>query len=70
MAGEILEKRGTVDLTHYDGKIGHTFYLLTIYIAIRGALEQIKFGRIPAMHIGMLDVTKELSDTLLHCTIA
>jgi hypothetical protein len=62
LAGEILEKLGAVDMTHYDGSIGPTAYLLTIYGAIRGALEQIKFGKIPAMHVGMLDVTKELAD--------
>jgi len=62
LAGEILEKLGAVDMTHYDGSVGPTAYLLTIYGAIRGALEQIKFGKIPAMHVGMLDVTKELAD--------
>jgi hypothetical protein len=65
LAGEILEKLGAVDLTQCDGVIGSTAQnVLTIYSAIKGALEQIKFGKIPAMHVGMLDVTKELSDAL------
>jgi len=65
LAGEILEKLGAVDLTQCDGGIGSAAYTVqTIYGAIKGALEQIKFGKISAMHVGMLDVTKELSDAL------
>lgn len=65
LAGEILEKLGAVDLTHCDGGFGSTAHkVLTIYGAIRGALEQIKFGKISAMHVGMLDVTKELAEAL------
>lgn len=65
LAGEILEKLGAVDLTQCDCGIGSSAYTVqTIYGAIRGALEQIRFGKISAMHVGMLDVTKELSDAL------
>jgi hypothetical protein len=53
LAGEILEKLGAVDLTQCDGVIGSTAHnILTIYGAIKGALEQIKFGkrRSPSQH--------------------
>jgi hypothetical protein len=36
-------------LTQYDGSIGPTACLLTICGAIKGALEQIKLGKIPSL---------------------
>jgi hypothetical protein len=65
LAGEILEKIGAVDWTPYVGAIGLTAHkVLTNWSAIRGALEQIKQGKIPAMHVRLLDVTQELSTAL------
>jgi hypothetical protein len=65
LAGEILEKIGAIDLKPLDEENGSTAnQFLTNRGAIKGALEQIKLGRIPAMHVRMLDATHELSNAL------
>jgi hypothetical protein len=65
LAGELLEKIGAVDLTPLAGATGSTgTKVLTNSSAIKGALEQIKLGKIPAMHVRMLDATQELSTAL------
>ena len=64
LAGEILEKLRAIDQTACDGGIESTAQkVLTIYGAIKGALEQIKFGKISAMHVGMAqDSFQRLAD--------
>jgi hypothetical protein len=65
LAGEILEKIGAIDLKPLDEESGSTAnQVLTNSGAIKGALEQIKLGKIPAMHVRMLDATHELSNAL------
>jgi len=65
LAGEILEKIGAIDWTPYAGVIGSTANkVITNWSAIKGALEQIKQGKITAMHVRLLDVTQELSTAL------
>jgi hypothetical protein len=65
VAGEILEKIGAVDWTPLAGAMGSTAHsVLTNWSAIKGALEQIKQGKIPAMHVRLLDVAQDLSTAL------
>jgi len=65
LAGEILEKIGAIDLKPLDEETGSTAnQVLTIKGAIKGALEQIKLGKIPAMHVRMLDATHDLTSAL------
>jgi hypothetical protein len=55
LAGEILKKIDAVDLTPLAGETGSTVNsVLTNKGAIKGALEQIKLGKIPAMHVRMV----------------
>ena len=52
LAGEILEKIGAVDWTPLAGAMRSTAHkVLTNWSAIKGALEQIKQGKIPAMNV-------------------
>ena len=65
VAGEILEKIGAVDWTPLAGAMGSTAHsVLTNWSAIKGALEQIKQGKISAMHVRLLDAAQELSTGL------
>lgn len=65
LAGELLEKIGAIDLTALDGEAGATVNKIMVNKgAIKAALEQIKLGKIPAMHVRMLDATQELSTAL------
>ena len=71
LAGEILEKTGAVDWTPLAGAMGSTAHtVLTNWSAIKGALEQIKQGKIPAMHVRLLDVAQELSTGLAGIQLA
>jgi hypothetical protein len=65
LAGDILEKINAVDWTPFAGVIGSTTNkVLTNWSAIKGALEQVKQGKITAMHIRLLDVAQDLSTAL------
>ena len=65
LAGELLEKIRAIDLTPLDGETGSTANrILMNEGAIKGALEQIKHGTFPAMHVRMLDATQELTTAL------
>jgi hypothetical protein len=65
LAGELLEKIGAVDLSRLDGETRPAVsQILTNKGAIKAALEQIKLGKIPAMHVRMLDAAQELASSL------
>jgi len=65
LAGELLEKIGAVDLSRLDGETRPAVnQILTNKGAIKAALEQIKFGKIPAMHVRMLDAAQDLASGL------
>jgi hypothetical protein len=65
LAGELLEKISAIDLTGLAGEAGSTASrILTNKGAIKAALEQIKHGKIPAMHVRMLDAAQKLTTAL------
>lgn len=65
LAGELLENLGAIDWTALDGEAGSTAERILMHKgAIKAALEQIKSGKISAMHVRMFDVTQELSAAL------
>jgi hypothetical protein len=65
LAGELLEKIGAIDWTALNGEAGSTAERILMHKgAIKAALEQIKSGKIPAMHVRMFDVMQELSAAL------
>ena len=65
LAGELLDKISAIDLTALDGEAGsNAGKILMNKGAIKAALEQIKLGKIPAMHVRMLDAAQELSAAL------
>ncbi|MGA2870962.1 MAG: hypothetical protein ABSF34_17600 [Verrucomicrobiota bacterium] len=60
-----MDKIGAVDWTPLAGTMGSTAHtVLMNWSAIKGALEQIKQGKIPAMHVRLLDVAQNLSTAL------
>lgn len=65
LAGELLEKIAAIDLTALDGEAGESANKIMMNKgAIKAALEQIKLGKIPAMHVRMLDAAQELATAL------
>ncbi len=65
LAGEILEKAGAVDWTPFAGVAGAKARdVLTNWSAVKGALEQIKLGKISAMHVRLFDAAQEIATGL------
>ena len=65
LAGELLEKIATIDLSPLHGENKSIAReILTNKGALKAALEQIKLGKIPAMHVRMLDAVQELATAL------
>ena len=61
LAGEILESLGAIDLTLLEGEAGSSASRIMMNKgALKAALEQIKSGKFPAIHVRMLDVTQDI----------